>query len=78
MVLTQERQQRLTERLDALKDIGGASLVAEKAGVTLRVIQKAQSGGNVKVSTMESITAALLLAESERNLKVSKIEDALA
>lgn len=77
MVLTQEQQQRLTERLDAIVDIGGVTRVAEVAGVTSRVIQKAQSGGNVKVETMESVMAALLSVEAERKGKLKKVEKAL-
>ena len=78
MVLTQDQQQRLTERLDAVTDVGGLTRVAELAGVTPRVIQKAQAGGNVKVETMELVTDALLKVESERRAKLKKVDKALA
>ena len=78
MVLTQEQQERLTERLHAVNDVGGLTRVAELAGLTMRVIQKAQTGGNVRVETMESITSALLTVEAERKAKLKKVEKALA
>lgn len=78
MVLTQEQQQRLSERLDAVADVGGVSRVAELAGITPRVIQKAQSGGNVRVETMESVLGALLTVEAERRQKLIKLQKALA
>ncbi|UHG92533.1 hypothetical protein [Spirosoma oryzicola] len=78
MVLTQEQQQRLSERIDAVADVGGVSRVAELAEITPRVIQKAQSGGNVKVETMESVMEALLAVEAERKAKLNKLQKALA
>lgn len=77
MVLTQERQQRLGERLEELADYGGITRVAELAGVTIRVITKARAGGNVRVETMESIIAGLIAVEAEREAKLKTIEQAL-
>ena len=78
MVLTQEQQERLTNRIQSVMDFGGLTRVAEVAQVTPRVIQKAQNGGNVRVETMESIMGALLTVESERIAKLRKLEKALA
>ncbi|UHG93210.1 hypothetical protein [Spirosoma oryzicola] len=77
MVLSQDQQRRLSERLDAIYDVGGVTRVGQLAGVTPRVIQKAQSGGSVRIETIESITEALRTLEEERKAKLRKLQKAL-
>lgn len=78
MVLTQDEQQRLSQRLNAITDFGGLTKVAEKAGVTTRVIQKAESGGNVRVDTMKVVMDSLLAVEAEREKELTRIQKELA
>ncbi len=77
MVLSNEQQEKLSGRLAGVRDYGGEKRVAELANVTPRVIQKALTGGNVRVDTMESIMGALLTLEAERSSKVKKLNKAL-
>ncbi|WP_128543631.1 hypothetical protein [Larkinella soli] len=77
MVLSQEQREKLHQRLVAVADFGGEKRVAEAAGLTVRVIQKAKAGGNIRVKTLEAIMNGLRIVETERRKKMKKLVRAL-
>ncbi|WP_019986491.1 hypothetical protein [Rudanella lutea] len=78
MILTQDQQKKLSNRITALSDFGGLQKVAEVAGCSKRTIQKAMWGGNVKLETAEAIEKALKEVESEYTKRKRQLEKALA